>query len=142
AQYEAGTKLSLFADKLLVSAAVYQIEQSNRIFNDENFPDVIFQIGKVRSRGIEVEANGEISPGWRLNGGYSYTKTKYIEDSNVRLEGISFVPVTPAHSVKLFTNYAPQSGALEGFSAGGGLTWFSSTFGGNAAVFNANGTVR
>lgn len=142
AQYEAGTKLSLLADKLLVSAAVYQIEQSNRIFNDENFPDVIFQIGKVRSRGIEVEANGEISPGWRLNGGYSYTKTKYVEDSNVLLEGISFVPVIPAHSVKLFTNYAPLSGALEGFSAGGGLTWFSSTFGGNAAVFNADGTVR
>ena len=142
AQYEVGTKLSLFDDKLLLSAAVYQIEQSNRIFSDENLPDVIFQIGKVRSRGIEVEAAGEIMPGWRVNGGYSYTKTKYLEDSNALLEGISFVPVIPEHMVKLFTNYEPASGTLEGFSLGGGLTWFSSTFGGNAAVFNPNGTVR
>lgn len=52
------------------------------------------------------------------------------------------VPVIPKHSVKLFTNYAPSSGALEGFSVGGGLTWLSATFGGNAAIWNTDGTLR
>lgn len=140
-QFEAGTKLSLMNEQLLLSLAAYQITQSNRLFTDADLPDVVFQIGKVRSRGIEAEANGQILPGWRVNGGYSYTKTKYLEDSNPLVEGISFVPVIPKHMVKLFTNYEAQDGALEGASLGAGLTWFSSTFGGNAATFNSDGTL-
>lgn len=141
-QYEAGTKLSLFHDRLLLSLAAYQITQSNRLFSDPELPDVVLQIGKVRSRGIEADAGGEILPGWRINGGYSYNRNKYLRDTNVLYEGISVVPIIPKHSVKMFTNYAPTSGALTGFSLGGGLTWLSSTFGGNAAVFNADGSLR
>lgn len=62
-QYEGGTKLSLFDDKLLLSLAAYQITQSNRLFTDPDLPDVVLQIGKVRSRGIEFDAGGEILPG-------------------------------------------------------------------------------
>jgi len=142
AQYEIGTKLSLFGDRLLLSLAGYQITQSNRIFSDPDVPNVIYQIGKTRSRGIEAEVHGEILPGWSVNGGYSYTRTKYLEDTNQLLEGVSFVPVIPHHSFKAFTNYAPASGPLEGFSIGGGFTWFSETWGGNAATYNADGTLR
>ncbi|KAB7648808.1 TonB-dependent siderophore receptor [Polymorphobacter fuscus] len=142
AQYEAGTKLSLFNDRLLLSAAAYQITQSNRLFTDPDLPGVVQQIGKVRARGVEAEAAGEILPGWRINGGYAYIQNKYLEDSNPLLEGISFVPVIPSHSIKAFTNYAPAEGALAGASLGGGVTWFSPTAGGNAAVFNADGSLR
>jgi outer-membrane receptor for ferric coprogen and ferric-rhodotorulic acid len=141
-QYELGTKLSLMNDRLLLSLAGYQVTQSNRLFNDPDLPGVVLQIGKVRARGIEAEASGEILPGWRVNGGYAYTRTEYLEDSNPLFEGISFVPVIPRHSVKAFTNYAPVEGALAGFSLGGGATWFGSTFGGNPAVYNADGTLR
>lgn len=141
-QYEVGTKLALFDDRLLLSLAAYQITQSNRIFSDPDVPNVVYQIGKIRSRGIEAEAHGEILPGWSVDGGYSYTRTKYLEDTNQLLEGISFVPVIPKHSFKAFTNYAPVSGPLEGFSAGAGFTWFSKTWGGNAATYNPDGTLR
>lgn len=141
-QFEAGTKLALFQDRLLLSLAAYQITQSNRLFSDPDLPDVVLQVGKVRSRGVEFDAGGEILPGWRLNGGYSYNRNKYLRDSNPLYEGISLVPVIPKHSVKMFTNYAPTGGALDGFSIGGALTWLSSTYGGNAAVFNADGSVR
>ncbi|MEG3179330.1 TonB-dependent siderophore receptor [Sphingomonas sp. LT1P40] len=142
AQYEAGTKLSLMGDRLLLSLAGYQITQSNRLFTDSAVPGVVFQIGKVRARGIEAEVAGEILPGWRINGGYSFTRSKYLEDSDTLIEGISFVPVIPEHSVKAFTNYVAPDGVLKGASIGGGLTWFSSTWGGNAAVFNADGSLR
>ncbi|KQN37157.1 hypothetical protein ASG37_04370 [Sphingomonas sp. Leaf407] len=141
-QYEAGTKLSLMNDRLLLSAAVYQITQSNRLINDPNEPTIVFQTGKVRARGIEAEASGEILPGWRINGGYSYTKTEYLEDANPVLEGLSLLPVIPEHMVKLFTNYAPKDGPLAGFSAGAGVTWFDGTWSGSPAAFNANGTLR
>ena len=136
-QFEGGTKLSLMGDKLLLSLAAYQIEQTNRLFNDPDDATVYLQIGKVRARGVEAEISGEILPGWRINGGYSYTKTKYLEDANTAFEGIPLTPITPENMVKLFTNYAPAEGALRGFSLGGGLTWFDATYGGNPSYINA-----
>ena len=140
-QFEAGTKLSLAGDRLLLSLAGYQIEQSGRLFNDPDDQTVVLQIGKVRARGIEAEAAGEVLPGWRVNGGYSYTKTKYLEDQNASFEGLPLVPIIPEHMVKLFTNYEAPEGFLKGASIGGGVTWFSETWGGNPAVRNAAGTV-
>ncbi len=141
-QYEAGTKLSLMDKRLLLSAAVYQITQRNRLFNDPDEPTLTYQIGKVRARGIEAEASGEILPGWRVNGGYTFTRTKYLEDANPVLEGLSLLPVIPDHMVKLFTNYEAGDGSLAGASVGAGVTWFDSTWSGNPPAFNANGTLR
>ncbi len=139
AQFEGGTKLSLANDTLLLSLAAYQIEQTNRLFNDPDNATVYLQIGKVRARGVEAEISGQVLPGWRVNGGYSYTKTKYLEDANTAFEGIPLVPIIPEHMVKLFTNYTPSEGALAGASVGGGLTWFSETYGGNPFYRNAAG---
>ncbi len=139
-QYEVGSKLALMNDRLLLSAAVYQLTQTNRLFNPPDEPTTVLQIGKVRARGIEAEATGEILPGWRVNGGYTYTETSYLEDTQPQFEGLSLTPIIPKHMAKLFTNYAPRDGILAGASVGGALTWFSSTAGGTPSVLNANGT--
>ena len=133
-QYELGSKLSLMNDRLLLSAAVYQIEQTNRIFNPPEVIDVYLQVGKVRARGIEAEATGEILPGWRINGGYTYTRTKYLEDTQPQFEGLSLTPIIPKHMIKAFTNYTVQDGALAGASLGGSVTWFSETSGGTPSI--------
>jgi len=133
-QYEVGSKLSLMNDRLLLSAAVYQITQSNRLFNPPEDPTIVLQVGKVRARGLEAEATGEILPGWRVNGGYTYTRTKYLEDTQPQFEGLSLTPIIPEHMVKLFTNYAPTDGPLAGASLGGNVTWFSETFGGTPSI--------
>lgn len=133
-QYELGSKLSLMNDRLLLSAAVYQIEQTNRIFNPPELTTVYLQVGKVRARGIEAEATGEILPGWRVNGGYTYTKTKYLEDTQPQFEGLSLTPIIPKHMIKAFTNYTVPSGALAGASLGGSVTWFSETSGGTPSI--------
>ncbi len=139
-QFEAGSKLSLMNDRLLLSAAAYQITQTNRLFNDPVDTTLYYQLGKVRSRGIEAELSGEIVSGWRINGGYSYTRTKLLADINPAVEGTSLVPVIPRHMAKLFTNYAPAGGALAGASIGGGLTFFGETSGGTPSSVAANGT--
>lgn len=141
-QYEVGSKLSLMDKRLLLSAALYQITQTNRLFNDPNEPTLAYQIGKVRARGIEAEASGEILPGWRINGGYTFTRTKYLADANPVLEGLSLLPVIPEHMVKLFSNYEAGDGPLAGASVGAGVTWFDGTWSGNPPVYNANGTLR
>ncbi len=133
-QYELGSKLSLMNNRLLLSAAVYQIEQTNRIFNPPELTTVYLQAGKVRARGIEAEATGEILPGWRVNGGYTYTKTKYLEDTQPQFEGLSLTPIIPKHMIKAFTNYTVPAGALAGASLGGNVTWFSETSGGTPSI--------
>lgn len=141
-QYEAGTKLALFHDRLLLSLAGYQIVQKNRIINDIDDETLFVQAGRVRARGIELEASGEILPGWRVNGGYSFTKTKYLEDAQPQFEGIPLTPIIPEHMVKLFTNYAPVDGPLAGASIGGAVTWFDGTYGGNPAILRPDGSVQ
>ena len=133
-QYEIGSKLSLMDDRLLLSGAVYQITQGNRNFNVADEPTLFLQVGKVRARGVEAAAIGEIVPGWFVNGGYTYTKSEYLEDTQPQFEGLSLTPIIPKHQIKVFTNYAPKSGMLEGASLGGGVTWFSETFGGTPSV--------
>ncbi|SFP60808.1 TonB-dependent siderophore receptor [Sphingomonas rubra] len=141
-QIEAGSKLSLMNDRLLLSVAAYQIKQTNRLVNPPEADTIVLQAGRVRARGIEAEATGQILPGWRVNGGYSYTRTKYLEDTEPQFEGIALTPIIPRHMAKLFTNYAPEGGALAGASVGGAVTYFSSTYGGNPALFAADGTLR
>lgn len=133
-QYEAGSKLSLMNDRLLLSAAVYQLTQTNRIFSPADDQSIFLQVGKVRARGIEAEATGEILPGWRVNGGYTYTETKYLSDTQPQFEGLSLTPIIPKHMIKAFTNYTVQDGALAGASLGGSVTWFSETFGGTPSI--------
>jgi outer membrane receptor for ferric coprogen and ferric-rhodotorulic acid len=122
-QYEAGVKTSPFGDKLLLSASLFQIEQTGIAQSDPLNPGFVIAAGKIRSRGVEFEVNGELSPGWTINGGYAYTHIRYINDTqnlaaaNARQQ--------PRHSVKLWTMYRPESGALERWSLGGGLTWQS-----------------
>jgi outer membrane receptor for ferric coprogen and ferric-rhodotorulic acid len=140
-QYEAGTKLALFGDRLLLSLAGYQIVQKNRIINDLDDETLFVQAGRVRARGIEAEASGEILPGWRVNGGYSFTKTKYLEDAQPQFNGIPLTPIIPEHMVKVFTNYAPVDGPLAGASIGGAVTWFDGTYGGNPAIYRPDGSV-
>ncbi|HUD28973.1 MAG TPA: TonB-dependent siderophore receptor [Novosphingobium sp.] len=124
-QVEAGIKGGLFGNRLLLSAALYRIEQTGRPQPDPR--DINFSVatGKVRSQGVELEANGEVLPGWRINGGYVYNDNTYLDDA--ALEGARFTLAMPAHSVKLWTSYQPQDGALARLSLGAGINWQSET---------------
>lgn len=122
-QFEIGIKQELFDDRLLLSFAVFQIEQTGLAQADPLNPGFVLSSGKIRSRGFELEANGQIAPGWTVNGGYSFNRLRYVNDTqnlaaaNERQQ--------PRHSVKLWTMYRPEEGALADWSIGGGLTWQS-----------------
>jgi outer membrane receptor for ferric coprogen and ferric-rhodotorulic acid len=120
-QLEAGVKASLAGDRLLLSAALYRIDQANRAVPDL-LPGTYLASGRVQNSGFEIEANGEIRPGWSLNSGYAFID---VEDEAV--EGAEVVVPIPEHNVKIWTRYAPVSGRLQRFSIGGGFTWQSET---------------
>lgn len=122
-QLETGVKANLLDRRLLLSAAIYRIRQSNRAVADPNDPNFSVGSGLVESKGFELEASGRLAPNWTFDGGYSHNKNEVLSDTDPALVGVQFLPVTPKHSLKAFTNYEFKGGSLNGFSLGGGVTW-------------------
>lgn len=107
--YEAGVKGELADGALNVSLAVFQIQQKNRAQQDPAWPCVgnncyYISGGEVRSRGIEAEASGQITPHWSVAGGYTYNTSKYVKDAVSN--GQAYASFTPKHIFRVWTNYA------------------------------------
>ena len=119
-QYELGVKARL-AYGLDVSAALFDLREVNRPLQivGENYYEAEEE---VSSRGIELEAAGEVMPGLHLAAGYTYTDTEYLNGAN---EGDAFSTYTPEHMFKLTGSYDFTEGALEGWSFGGRVTRMS-----------------
>ncbi|WP_270945059.1 TonB-dependent receptor [Vibrio parahaemolyticus] len=66
---EVGTKAYLLDNALMLSAALFQIDQEQPQTNVDG--DVIDKI-EVRHQGIELEARGQITKQWDISVGYSY----------------------------------------------------------------------
>ena len=113
--FEAGVKTSLMGGRLTPTLALFDIERRNVAVSDPEEFDVVIQIGRSRSRGVELEAPAVISPQWRVIANYTFLDTEVLEDSFVR-PGVQLVNA-PEHSASLWTTY-DLSGALKGASVG------------------------
>ena len=60
--YELGLKTELFNGKLLATIAYFDITKQNVAGTDPNFPLFSVTTGEQRSRGIELDVAGELSP--------------------------------------------------------------------------------
>ncbi|MGE8321161.1 MAG: TonB-dependent siderophore receptor, partial [Comamonas sp.] len=132
-QLELGAKGEFLHKRLQASAALFRILDENRAIADPGVPTASIPGGKVRAQGFEVEVSGQPRPGWDLVAGYAYTATKYLE-APVAQQGQVFSPVTPRHSVNLFSRYAFRTPALQGWSVGGGLSYRSEFFAQSGAM--------
>jgi iron complex outermembrane receptor protein len=113
--FEAGMKTSLLGGRLTPTLALFEIERRNVAVSDPEDFDVVIQIGRSRSRGVEIEAPAIISPRWRVIANYTYLDTQVLEDSFVT-PGVQLVNA-PEHSASLWTTY-DLSGPLKGASIG------------------------
>ncbi|WP_341869844.1 TonB-dependent receptor domain-containing protein [Pseudomonas cyclaminis] len=94
-KHGSGGQGSLLDERLGVSAAVFKTEQQNvaeatsQIVNGQ----YVYRGVDYKSRGVELEANGEALPGLSIAGGYTYV---HIEDNN----GEKARQYVPTHSVR------------------------------------------
>ena len=98
------------------------------------------QIGEARSRGLEWDLGGRLTPHLTLNGSYAYTRTALVRDTNGN-EGHELYGV-PRHAGKLFLRYDLQSGGVRGLSLGGGVLAMGSQQGDPANSFQIPGYAR
>ena len=119
-QTELGVKAQL-GFGLNVSAALFDLREVNRPVAVTGTNYYVAQ-ERVRSRGVELEASGEVIENLHVAGGYTYTDTEYLNGSS---EGEAFSTYTPEHLFKLSATYDITQGAMQGWSVGGRLTAMS-----------------
>jgi iron complex outermembrane receptor protein len=106
------------ADKRLgLSASVYRIVKTNIL--DRQSEDEPFTPNTVRSQGLELEANGQVTPQWSLQAGYAYNNAKLVDSVNTDIIGRRRSG-TQRHKVNVWTRY--NLAALPGLGLGAGMT--------------------
>lgn len=124
--WEIGAKAELFGGRLAPTLALFDIMRRNVAVSDPVDFDLVIQIGKSRSRGIEVELPAVLTPQWRLIANYTHLDAKVLEDS-FAVPGSRLVNA-PRHSASLWTTY-DLAGRLKGASVGFGVQHIGSRAG-------------
>ncbi|MFI8376315.1 TonB-dependent siderophore receptor [Pseudomonas helleri] len=98
--YEVGVKGSLLDEQLDVSAAVFKTDQRNvaEATGEMIGTQSVYQSENFKSRGVELEASGQLAPGLQVQGGYSYV---HIEDP----DGEKARQYIPTHTVRTSLTY-------------------------------------
>ncbi|MEP7457443.1 TonB-dependent siderophore receptor [Phyllobacterium sp. SB3] len=122
-QYEAGVRYQPPGTNILLSAAVYELTQKN-VVSFDLFGDA-YQVGKVRSRGIELEARAEYG-NLGLVSAYAYTDANILE-SALEYEVGQQVDMVPRHTFSVWADYKLGSLGLKGMKVGGGLRYIGKT---------------
>ena len=78
--WELGTKLDM-PGRITASAALFNIEKRNVLVQvGDGLTSVYSVAGKVRSRGLELDASGQLTDKWSVIGSYAYTDAEVTED--------------------------------------------------------------
>jgi iron complex outermembrane receptor protein len=118
-QFEIGVRGEFADGRLVTNLAAYNLIKRNVEGPDPLNPDFAIAVGKIRSRGIELDVAGEILPGWNAIASYAYTDAEITEDN--------YYPAgnrpnnVPRNSASVWTTYEFQNGNLQGLGFGLGL---------------------
>jgi iron complex outermembrane receptor protein len=131
-QWEIGTKMQFFDGRLRATLAYYDLRKQNVATTDFTVGhecngggalSCSVAVGEVRSRGPELDIQGEILPGWNVIATYAnqdvrVSKSNDTEGAAVVGNRLQFVP---RNIGSLWNTYEVQSGDLKGFKIGGGV---------------------
>ena len=127
-QLEAGLKYQPAGTTILLTAAVFRIDQTHVVVsNPITFSAT--QSGKVRSQGVEFEAKLPVVKNLDLTASYSRQRVRTLQDDNAFNVGHPLIGVAEQNA-GLFANYRVDQGALAGVNVGGGVRYVGSTYGG------------
>lgn len=116
-QVEMGIKYQPEGGKTLFTAALFDLRKTNVVTYDSITSDAR-QIGKQRSRGLELEAKAELAPALKLVASYTWLDLKVLESADTSERGK--IPATiPKQTASLWLDYAIGNG----FGVGAGVNY-------------------
>ncbi|UUQ65325.1 TonB-dependent siderophore receptor [Pseudomonas fuscovaginae UPB0736] len=119
--YELGLKWEALERQLSVDAAIYHIVKENVLTLDPVNPNSNLAAGEVRSRGLDINVTGNITPEWRMIGGYAYVDAEVTKDN--RLPTGTRLANIPRNSFSLLNTYEFQDGFAKGLGLGMGVKY-------------------
>jgi iron complex outermembrane receptor protein len=133
--YESGIKYEAIDKSLGATLCVFDIEKKNVLTGSDVNGIYSSTSGKVRSRGIEADIAGKITPFLRIQGNYALLDTKILEDQGgqvdfatsqiINLEGKA-LPNIAKHSGSFLTMWDESYGANKAWGIGGAVTYVGS----------------
>ncbi|RDU96517.1 TonB-dependent siderophore receptor [Trinickia dinghuensis] len=132
-QIEAGLRWQPLGKNLMLSAAAYQINQTNVVTpapaNLDPTGTSSVQTGEVRSRGIELSAVGNVTRELSIIASYIYQDVKNVQANDVSLNHWPVDIARPRQMASLWADWTWHTGALAGFGIGGGIRYQSALAG-------------
>lgn len=129
-QYEAGVRYQPKGSETLISAALYQLTQDNVTVADPADNNYSIQAGRIRSRGLELEARTRIGRHANLIAAYAYTDARTLKASPIQPEQEGQRSYsTPYHQLSLWGDYTLGAFGLPGIKIGTGIRYLDKTLG-------------
>ncbi|MBE7385508.1 MAG: TonB-dependent siderophore receptor [Leptolyngbya sp. SIO1E4] len=138
--FEVGVKTEIIPGRLFSTLALYDTTLTNVTTADLDNPGFSVQTGEQRSRGVELDVQGEILPGWNIFAGYAYTDAEVTEDNTIPVG--SRLRNVPEHNFNLWTKYTIQQGDFAGLGFGAGVFYVSERAGDLDNSFFVDGYTR
>ncbi len=124
-QYEVGVRYQPKDSNMLLSAAVYELTQTN-VLKQDPATDEYRQTGEVRSRGLELEAKADVTPALSVIATYAYTDARTTK-SAIAAEVGQRTDETPYHQAALWTRYDFVNWGIPQLSVGAGARYMGTT---------------
>ncbi|QEY63632.1 TonB-dependent siderophore receptor [Metapseudomonas lalkuanensis] len=124
-QYEVGIKYQPPGTDAMLTAAVYDLNQTNVSVTEGS---VTRQIGELEIRGLELEAIADVTENLKLVASYSYTDSEIQKgpDKGNRMAQV------PRNQATAWADYTWHSGALDGFGVAAGVRYVGDSYGNTA----------
>ena len=124
-QYEVGVRYQPKDSNLLLSAAVYELTQTN-VLKQDPATEEYRQTGEVRSRGLELEAKADITSALSMIATYAYTDARTTK-SAIAAEVGQRTDETPYHQAALWTSYDFVNWGIAQLTVGAGARYMGTT---------------
>jgi iron complex outermembrane receptor protein len=119
--YETGARLNFFQDRLRITTAVFRTYLQNSPSVDPTDNRFFIAIGQQRNQGVELDVNGQPTPGLNLNAALTFLDAEIRSDTDPSIVGNTPFRVPRDYFGRVFGTYELQSGPLRGFGIGGGV---------------------
>ncbi|AJY40313.1 TonB-dependent siderophore receptor [Burkholderia humptydooensis] len=133
AQIEAGLRWQAPGRNLMLSAAVYRIDETNVVTpaptNLDPTGTSFVQTGEVRSRGVELSAVGKVTPELSIVASYVYQDVKNVKANDASLNHWPVAVPLPRQMASLWGDWTSHAGPLSGLGFGGGIRYQSASAG-------------
>lgn len=118
-QLEVGWKQEWLDQRLMTTVSAFDLEFTNAPANDPAHPGYSVLTARQRIKGIELELQGRITPGWTVTANASFHDPKVLSDTVAGANVGNRVGLATRRTASLWTQYRlPQ---LPGLWVGGGL---------------------